>query len=135
MHNVQLCMDVISANVPGFPTLDYCAEDIVSGTVSLWRLLDSLHEAVRHNMRFRRSGSRERGSTRSVSPAGGMCCSAVGFLRVIGLQTFPCSIASSATVIVLTFPDDWYRSARKDCSLHIGSTGGARGRGPRLLLK
>jgi hypothetical protein len=70
MHNLQLCMDVINSNVPGFPTLDYCAEDIIAGSVSLWKLLDTLYDTVRHNMRGTSAG-RGRRRARSVSPSGG----------------------------------------------------------------
>lgn len=70
MHNLQLCIDTMAANIPGFPTLDYCAEELLSGTVSLWKLLDSLYETVRHQPRYRSAG-RGRPRSRSGSPNGG----------------------------------------------------------------
>ena len=69
MHNLQVCMDVMSANIPGFPALDYCSEDILTGAVSLWKLLETLHESVRQFMRSR-SANRGRSRTRSASPSG-----------------------------------------------------------------
>ena len=81
IHNMQLCMDYLSAHIPLFPSLDYSAEDIVSGEVSLWRLLDVVFEMCRGRGRGRgvgrgsgRGGGRGSGGGgkgRSVSPGAG----------------------------------------------------------------
>jgi len=85
-------MDYLETHIPLFPSLDYSAEDIVNGTVSLWRLLDVVFELCRGRGRGRsvgrgsgrgsgNGGSRGGGSrggsrVRSVSPgAGKRCCS------------------------------------------------------------